>query len=1042
MAKPPSPNILEPGTSVGGYEILAQIGGGAIGIVFHAKHQLLGREVAIKVLRPELAQQEDISSRFLAEARAINDLAHPNIVRIQDFARDDSVSPPLFYMVMDLLRGCSLGERVRKKGPLGVDEAFAIAKQVARALSVVHSTKRVHRDLKSDNVFLVPDSDGGYPIVKLLDFGLVKAIDEELPEATDTDPGTAVGTPAYMAPEQILEGHVLDQRVDIYALGIVLYEMLAGEVPFTSKSFGQLMIEIVKDAPKPLAARRPKIPPRVDALVQRCLAKAPADRFESVAALEQAIEELGCALCGHIHTDGACAVDDSWDAPAHASSSVIVNLERPAELTIEAEPGGEATLPAGSVIGAYRVVDVIGRGGMGIVYRAIHESLQRPVALKLLRDVYAAQGNAVERVFHEALAASRINHPNIVAITDFIQEKGVACYVMEYLEGQPLSATLKQRGSLPVDEVLAMGEQVASGLAALHQAGVVHRDLKPGNIFLAEREGHAAQVKLLDFGLAALSRDVTADHIDLQGGAANPALATPEYCAPEQIGASFSIDHRADIYSLGVVLYTALAGERPHRSSGNELLIDIGSKIPQSLGERGVELPKRLDALVASCLSIEPEGRPATAVAVLEELRAITREQAVAAAQLRSRARRRWELLALALVVLLAGGYLLWQQRSKPKPVLAPKTQKPAERPIARLEALQGQVTHRRRDQVAFVPAQPKLELLHLDTLKTEARSRARVSFHAGGKLDIRPYSTVLVEAPEAEGKPPVARLTKGTMHAQVLPGNSLRLIAPGGRESIVEARGDKPLRLRVRQRKDGLEVAVLRGRGRIASAGHMAGLASGQFVDVGGPSLQTSQLPAFPELLSPEVDGVISGTVVLRWKATAGAQAYRVQLGATTSLSDPLLDQLAEKNRFVVEPLKPGRYVWRVSAIDGQKRESEFGFSRRFTVAGKETFSSKAFSPHPNAVFRVLKGKALVLFRWPKGLTKHRLVIERGGRVIWQRSAKGRGTRVRLALGAYRWRLIDATGKAALPARLLTVSRWKPPSVVPEVHWQRRKRP
>jgi serine/threonine protein kinase len=1002
--------MLDSGQDIGSYQIVGPLGAGATGLVYRAKHSHLGHEVAIKVLRPELAQRPDTASRFLAEARAINDIGHPNIVKVHDFAKDAEREPPIYYMVMELLEGFSLGDHLHKAGFLRYTEALRIAGQVASALAAVHASNRVHRDLKSDNIFVVaaPGSEG--LMVKLLDFGLVKVIDEDLPQVKMTDPGTALGTPAYMAPEQVLEGADIDRRTDIYALGVVLYEMLTGALPFQSKSYGQLMVQVVKERPRPPTLLQEGIPRPVEALVMRCLEKKPVHRYQSAEELSQAIAVAGGGL------------------------------EDP--LTIDAEPAEESPLEEGARIGSYKLLRTIGKGGMGRVYLAVHESLQRKVALKLLSETYAAAGaDAVQRVFREALAASRINHPNIVAITDFIQDGDTACYVMEYLEGEPLIARLR-RGGMSLDDALSIAEQTADGLAALHDAGVIHRDLKPGNIFLVERPGQPVQIKLLDFGLAELSDEVAGD---LEGGAPNPAMITPEYCSPEQIRSPRLVDHRADIYAFGVVLYLMVVGRRPHEaSSEDELLAEICSRTPPTPSQHGLSLPRGLEQLIMSCLSIDPDGRPANATEVLEALRDVIRHRAAAESRKRARGRfPRW-LAGIALIAVLAGGFLWWQHRSPSPPAPAAR---PADVAIADLKTMLREVTHRARDKVAFAPARRGMDLHHLDAIKTGARSRALLSFRAGGRLDVDEWTTVLIEAPAAdEEKLPIARLKKGTVHTEVRPGRSLRVISPGGRESLIRARGDKPVKLRVRQRKDGLEVAVLGGNASISSAGRSATVGAGQFVDIGRGRMTPAHLPPFPELLSPAVDATVTGAVVLRWHTVGAAGAFHVQLSKSHSFRDNLIETRLAKRALVLEPgaLAPGRYVWRVSSIDADAREGEFGYSRRFTVAEEPRApSAEDFEPRDNKVVSVIKESAVVTFRWPPGVKGHTLLVTRGRQVVVRKPAAGQRARVRLEPGTYRWKLVDRDRTPAFrPPRRLILRLRTPPEVIPKVRWPGRKNP
>ena len=220
---------IEIGSALGNYELVDLLGKGAMGRVFRARHVLLGREVAIKVLNPDLAARPDIVDRFFREARVVNDIDHEHIVEVTDFVE----SPGLAYLVMELLDGQSLRDLVKQKGrkypPLR--RTLGIMAQVCEALEAAHAKGVVHRDLKPDNVFVTQLGRA-----KLLDFGIAKLKPELSLVGTATRTGALVGTPQYMSPEQAMgrRGSELDGRADLYSLGVVLYEMVTGRLPFES----------------------------------------------------------------------------------------------------------------------------------------------------------------------------------------------------------------------------------------------------------------------------------------------------------------------------------------------------------------------------------------------------------------------------------------------------------------------------------------------------------------------------------------------------------------------------------------------------------------------------------------------------------------------------------------------------------------------------------------------------------------------------------------------------------------------------------------
>jgi eukaryotic-like serine/threonine-protein kinase len=223
-------------------------------------------------------------------------------------------------------------------------------------------------------------------------------------------------------------------------------------------------------------------------------------------------------------------------------------------------------LQPGETVASYRVVRLLGKGGMGIVYLATHVALERHVALKVLRRDVSDDPEAATRFFTEARAVNRIGHQNIVDVTDFgTTSTGQCFFAMELLTGESLAGRLSREGALSLRRTLHVAVQVADAVAASHAAGIVHRDLKPNNIFLIERERDLDYVKLLDFGLAKLTQvDGGAIRTTLDGA----VVGTPAYMSPEQCLGRKDVDHRTDIYALGVILYETIAGRLPFIAEG------------------------------------------------------------------------------------------------------------------------------------------------------------------------------------------------------------------------------------------------------------------------------------------------------------------------------------------------------------------------------------------------------------------------------------------------------------------------------------------
>ena len=275
------------GNHIGQYRILRTLGAGGMGTVYLGEHILLGRRAAIKTLLPALLMQPAIVERFFTEARATSAISDPGVVQVFDFGYHVDGTA---YIVMELLEGESLAARIDRLGRLPAGEALRITRQVAGALGAAHERAIVHRDLKPENVFLVRDAEAqGGERAKLLDFGICKLGAED---GLITQSGTTLGTPVYMSPEQCHGAGKVDHRADIYALGCVLFHMVVGRPPFQAEGVGAYLVAHLQTAPPVPSDLVPAIPHGIDALVARCLAKSPDDRFGSMAEMQAAIERV------------------------------------------------------------------------------------------------------------------------------------------------------------------------------------------------------------------------------------------------------------------------------------------------------------------------------------------------------------------------------------------------------------------------------------------------------------------------------------------------------------------------------------------------------------------------------------------------------------------------------------------------------------------------------------------------------------------------------------------------------------------------------
>jgi serine/threonine protein kinase len=277
------------------FAIKRLLGEGGMSSVYEAEHSLIRRKVAVKVLKSELSVDGAQVQRFFNEARATSAIRHPNIVEVIDVGRLADGVP---YLVMELLEGESLGERLERLGSLEIPVALDFAHQAASALIAAHALRVVHRDLKPDNLFIVPDQRlADRELVKVLDFGIAKLRGELAAPPFDTMVGAVLGTPPYMSPEQCRGlPEEIDERTDVYALGIILYEMLCGRPPFLADGAGELMMMHMTAKPQPPSELRDDISPHLERVILRTLEKRREDRFASMSEFDGAVTEILISL--------------------------------------------------------------------------------------------------------------------------------------------------------------------------------------------------------------------------------------------------------------------------------------------------------------------------------------------------------------------------------------------------------------------------------------------------------------------------------------------------------------------------------------------------------------------------------------------------------------------------------------------------------------------------------------------------------------------------------------------------------------------------
>jgi serine/threonine protein kinase len=658
----------------GGYVLVKPLARGGMGALYLAVHGQRGMEklCVVKTALPHLIEKGYLQ-RFKDEAKVVVRLSHGNLVGVFDAGQ---VKGEIF-LGMEFVEGKDLRavwNRCAQKGiafPLPV--AVHIAKELARGLGYAHTfegLKLVHRDVSPPNVLLSYSGE-----VKLTDFGLATST----LKLEKTAPGVVYGKVSYMAPEQA-RGEALDGRTDLYAAGIILWELLTGRQLFATATRvpgddpqDDLLERVRHPQIVPPSQKASRVPRELDIILMKALAAKPEDRFQSG---EEFRTELAAflaknapAMDGHQvarflrdlfsdtmvkeraereeMTRNAVALLEGVSGTQTPAISPPAGDGKPAghEDHVDTAPLGLRDKPAtpetpkpleegsrmvGALLaGRYQIKRLCGEGGMGRVYEAEHIEIGKRVAIKVLHPAYSRTPDLVERFRREARAASRIEHPNVVNVTDFgTTDDGSLFFVMEYIEGIELGLLIHREGPLAPVRALRIAEQMCEALQAAHDAGVIHRDLKPENILLlglgnSPRTPPSGQsspgmeprepsdfVKVLDFGIAKSAEIEENSRKGRRLTRPGVAMGTPEYMAPEQ-AAGHPADPRSDIYAVGSIMYEMLCGTPPYEGDNvMEVLHKKANEPPAALAELRPALTPAIVALVERAMARAPDDRP------------------------------------------------------------------------------------------------------------------------------------------------------------------------------------------------------------------------------------------------------------------------------------------------------------------------------------------------------------------------------------------------------------------------------------------------
>lgn len=531
------------------------LGQGVMGTLHEGLDQSSRQPVTITMLRPEFSADPEFGRRFHREIARASRIVHPNVVRTYG----SGVWKGRLFFATETVDGKELAGPRRGEDRLPPEEILKIAEGSARGLLAAEKHKIAPLHLRKGGIILTREGT-----VKLAEFGLSRILDkeEEYQRVFQAFPS--------LSPERT-QGKKVDVRSDIFALGVILYELATGRPPFegheSQTSYHYQVLNVVPVPPREVKA---SVPRELERVILRCLAKDPARRYQSASGF---LEEL-LAVRRTLEQEpaaGDAAEDDSGDFEIDEDQ-------------------------------------IIGEGGMGTLFRGRQRSLDRAVAIKVIRDLLTANVDFRKRFRREAELLAQVRDGNVVQVFGAGSWKGRLFYAMELVEGKDLRVRVAQGPPLTIAEILHIGQGVGKALRAAWSHKIVHRDIKPSNILLA-RDG---TVKVTDFGLATSLR--------LRGPDSQYIVGTLGYLSPEQ-GTGEDVDIRSDIYSLGIVLFELASGALPFSSDGTPSSIMRKHALvpPPSLSGNG-KVPPAVEAIIQRCLAKSPADRFQTPDELLTEI--------------------------------------------------------------------------------------------------------------------------------------------------------------------------------------------------------------------------------------------------------------------------------------------------------------------------------------------------------------------------------------------------------------------------------------
>ncbi|MFY9224284.1 MAG: protein kinase [Blastocatellia bacterium] len=556
----------------GKYKIEEKIGEGGMGLVYRANHIFIDRPVAIKFLRQEYLTDTAAIERFKLEARAAARIQHPNVTTILDFG----ISGGTFYLVMEYLEGFSLRKQLKTNGALSLKDTIRIMLQVCDALDAAHKSNIIHKDLKPDNIFIhIKD---GVEQVKVLDFGIAEIVGRVVNEQ---DQSLLAGTPHYMSPEQY-QNDPVSPATDIYSLGIILFEMLTGQLPFDEISPVSLALRHLSSPPPKVTSLMPKVPIEFEEIVNKALAKQPEKRYQTALELAEDLQKSE-----KVTTQFSVAQIVSSEPGAVCSNSKCGQSGLAGNRRC---PNCQA-LAVGSLLRHRYLIDkMVGKGGFGTTYLVKdldcfeEQRILKELTLSIKDEDPLDLKDMAERLFRrEAQVLLNLYHSGIPRLYAYFAEESFSYLVQDFIPGQTLSEEFKRRKSpLSEEEIMPILTSLADILDYLHShtPPVIHRDIKPHNL-MRHQDG---RIMLIDFGaVCQAAASPNANHT---------VIGSLGYAPPEQFLGQTTI--QSDLYAVGASVIYLLTGVPPRLLLSNSTTDKLDKELMGKISPQLLTLLKDL----------------------------------------------------------------------------------------------------------------------------------------------------------------------------------------------------------------------------------------------------------------------------------------------------------------------------------------------------------------------------------------------------------------------------------------------------------------